>query len=90
MSHGQRVFLAAMGVLVTALVLAGCRDTRTVCYGIEPDGEVEKLSPCPSGWTDKQTKPIKEDEFGWLEVDENGVQKKNTKVVTITPKPTKR
>lgn len=57
-----------VGVSLLLALVAGCGDTRTTCYGIEPDGEVEKLRPCPPGWKDKETRIIKEDEFRKYEV----------------------
>lgn len=62
--------MGAASLLLGALLLTGCRDTTPVCYGVEPDGEVETLKPCPKGWTNGQTKIIKEDEFSSLEVKE--------------------
>lgn len=74
------------GVVLMMAALSGCdRDTRTTCYGVEPDGEVEKLKPCPPGWKDKETKVIGEDEFWSYEVNEPGVNKKNRTTVTIKP-----
>lgn len=62
--------MGAASLLLGALLLGGCRDTTPVCYGVEPDGEVETLKPCPRGWTDGVTRNIKEDEYSHLEVKE--------------------
>lgn len=51
---------------VLASVLSGCGSGGT-CYGIEPDGEKETLSPCPEGWKNGETRWIQEDEFERLE-----------------------
>lgn len=86
MSSGRAVLLSATVVLMATLILTGCKDTRQYCYGVEPDGEVEKLTPCPAGWTSGQTLPIQEDQYADLEVDENGVQKKNKGTGAVTLK----
>lgn len=62
--------MGAASLLLGALLLSGCRDERPVCYGTEPDGEVEVLKPCPPGWSNGQQKPIKEDQYPDLEVKE--------------------
>lgn len=59
------VVLALTGALT---VLTGCGEYQTTCYGTEPDGEVEKLRPCPTGWKDGDSRNIQEDEFKSLEV----------------------
>lgn len=79
--------MVGASILFGALLLSGCKDTRPTCYGVEPDGEVEKLIPCPAGWTSGQTQPIQEDQFKDLEVDENGVNKKGKGTGTVTLKP---
>jgi len=71
--------LAVFGLVaafVGVFLLGACNDPRTTCYGVEPDGEVEVLKPCPSGWKPDQTKLIKEDEFKHLEQE---VKKKETR-----------
>lgn len=57
----------AMTVLAVCAVLSGCDTSRTTCYGQEPDGEVETLSPCPNGWKHNETRLIGEDQFKHLE-----------------------
>lgn len=53
----------AGAVVLAAVLLSGCADKTPTCYGIEPDGEHEVYKPCPPGWTNGQTKLVKEDEF---------------------------
>jgi hypothetical protein len=61
--------LGAASLVLGALLLAGCNgQAKTTCYGVEPDGEVEKLRPCPSGWPDGSKRKIGEDEYKELEV----------------------
>lgn len=86
MGNGQKIFSASLAIIVAVVVLSACKDTRQYCYGVEPDGEVEKLTPCPAGWTNGQTLPIQEDQYADLEVDENGVQKKNKGTGAVTLK----
>lgn len=81
--------LAAASLLMGGLLLSGCADTRTTCYGVEPDGEVEKLRPCPNGWKDKETRLIGEDEYKHLEVVDLKSNKKNKGTGTVKVKPTK-
>lgn len=64
----MRGSLGVVGTVLGALLLAGCTDTRTTCYGTEPDGEVEKLRPCPEGWRDGDSRNIGEDQYKHLEV----------------------
>jgi hypothetical protein len=59
--------MAAASLFLGSLLVGGCADNRTTCYGIEPDGEVEVLRPCPPGWKDKEQRLIKEDQFKHLE-----------------------
>ncbi len=59
---------AVIGVSLLLALVAGCGGHRTTCYGVEPDGEVEKLRPCPPGWKDKETRMIGEDEYKKYEV----------------------
>lgn len=59
--------MGAASLLLGALLLSGCGEYDT-CYGTEPDGEVEKLRPCPPGWKVGDHRYIKEDEFKNLEV----------------------
>ncbi len=59
--------LGAASVLLGALLLGACNGQST-CYGVEPDGEVEKLRPCPQGWSDGDTRHIGEDQYKHLEV----------------------
>lgn len=57
-------------LVVAALMigsLTACGEIST-CYGTEPDGEVEKLRPCPSGWKNGEHRSIGEDQFKHLEV----------------------
>lgn len=63
------VAIAGAVVLATAL-LSGCVDKTPVCYGIEPDGEHEVYKPCPPGWTNGETRLVKEDQFAAFEVKE--------------------
>jgi hypothetical protein len=56
---------------------------------VEPDGEVEKLKPCPPGWKANETRNIGEDEFWVYEVNEPGVNKKNKGTGSVKVKPTK-
>ena len=65
-----------MAILALSLALTACGERRTTCYGVEPDGEVETLMPCPNGWKDKETRIIKEDEFKHLEVEKPSKPKK--------------
>jgi len=67
-----------MAVLALCALLSGCADKRTTCYGIEPDGDVETLRPCPNGWQDKSTHLIKEDEYKHLEQDAKDKSRKKT------------
>jgi len=60
--------LGAASLFLGALLLSGCGEYQTTCYGTEPDGEVEKLRPCPTGWKDGDSRNIQEDEFKSLEV----------------------
>lgn len=62
----RRLAIAGAVVLAAAL-LGGCVDKTPVCYGLEPDGEHEVYKPCPPGWTNGQTKFVKEDEFSAFE-----------------------
>lgn len=61
----NRLVLAAIAAAV--LMLTGCELPPT-CYGVEPDGEVEQLSPCPPGWQPGERRSIREDEFENLEM----------------------
>jgi hypothetical protein len=78
-------------LMLGALLLTGCDkpDNRTTCFGVEPDGEVEKLKPCPPGWKANETRNIGEDEFWVYEVNEPGVNKKNKGTGSVKVKPTK-
>ena len=60
--------LGAASLFLGALLLSGCGEYQTTCYGTEPDGEVEKLRPCPSGWKNGEHRNIGEDQFKSLEV----------------------
>ena len=60
--------LGAASLMLGALLLAGCNGHTTTCYGTEPDGEVEKLRPCPPGWPNGSKRQIQEDEFKAYEV----------------------
>jgi len=71
-----------MAVLALSAILSGCADNRTTCYGIEPDGEVETLRPCPTGWKNNETRIIKEDEFKSLEQPDNSSGSKKMKPKT--------
>lgn len=71
-----------VAVLALSLSLTACADNRTTCYGIEPDGEVETLRPCPTGWKNNETRIIKEDEFKSLEQADNSSVSKKTKPKT--------
>lgn len=68
--------LGAASLVLGALLLAGCNGHTTTCYGTEPDGEVEKLRPCPAGWPDGSKRNIQEDEFKHLEVVDLKAKKK--------------
>jgi len=59
--------LGAASLMLGALLLAGCNGQST-CYGVEPDGEVEKLRPCPQGWHPGDQRHISEDQYKHLEV----------------------
>lgn len=59
--------MGVVSLLLGAFLLGGCYH-ETTCYGTEPDGEVEKLRPCPQGWSEGDSRRIKEDEFKHLEV----------------------
>lgn len=54
-----------VAVVVVAAVIIGAvwYANLPTCYGVEPDGEVEQLHPCPPGWTDGEKRNIGEDEF---------------------------
>lgn len=54
--------------MLGALLLAGCDGQTTACFGTEPDGEVEKLRPCPPGWSNGEHRKIAEDQYKDLEV----------------------
>lgn len=83
--------LGAASLMLGALLLGGCTDNRTTCYGIEPDGEVEKLRPCPPGWKNGDTRIIREDEFKHLEVvNLKDVKGKSTKTSAVKIEPTKK
>lgn len=84
MNGAQKVFLGSLAGLVGVLCLVGCRDSER-CYGVEPDGEVEQLSPCPSGWKSGERRNIQEDQFKSLEVvDLSKIKGKGTGSVTVT------
>ncbi|ANZ35550.1 hypothetical protein BBK82_05100 [Lentzea guizhouensis] len=59
--HAVALVAAAVAALTTAC------DLPPTCYGTEPHGEVEQLSPCPPGWAPGENRPITEDEFEDLE-----------------------
>lgn len=69
-------------VFMVAALLSACT-SETTCYGVEPDGEVEKLRPCPQGWKDGETRQIGEDQFKELEVVDLKSKKKNQTTVTV-------
>lgn len=62
--------MGAASLLLGSLLLSGCVEKTPVCYGIEPDGEHEVYKPCPPGWTNGQTRLVKEDQFEAFEVKE--------------------
>lgn len=80
MKRALSVSVGAVLLLIGALTACS---TQTTCYGVEPDGEVEKLRPCPQGWKDGETRQIGEDEFKHLEVVDLKSKKKNQGTVTI-------
>lgn len=78
--------LPILALLVAVGVLSGCGGST--CYGVEPDGEVEKLRPCPTGWKNGEKRNIGEDQFKDLEVvDLQKMKNKNTPTVKTTPAP---
>lgn len=78
--------MGAASLFLGALLLSGCeRTAQPTCFGIEPDGDVEKLQPCPNGWKNGETRQIKEDEFWSYEVFDPGVNKKNRSTITLKP-----
>lgn len=83
--------MGAASIMLGALLLAGCNtDTRTTCYGTEPDGEVEKLRPCPPGWKNGENRIIGEDQYKSFElVDLNEIKGKAVKTSAVKVKPTK-
>lgn len=84
----RNVAVGAVLVLTGALTaLTGCT-SQTTCYGVEPDGEVEKLRPCPEGWKDNETRQIGEDQFKHLEVVDLKSNKKSKGTTTVTVKTT--
>lgn len=58
--------IVCSAILVMALSACG---NNTECTGVEPDGDIETLRPCPDGWENGQWKSIQEDEFEYLESD---------------------
>lgn len=56
------VVLVAVGAFVWAV-------QQPTCYGVEPDGEVETLWPCPAPHKDGERFTINEDEFEGREID---------------------
>lgn len=60
--------VGAVSLMLGALLLAGCNGQQSTCYGVEPDNEVEKLRPCPTGWKNGERRFVGEDEFKHLEV----------------------
>lgn len=81
--------IIAGAVLVCMALLSGCGTKTTTCYGVEPDGDVEKLQPCPHGWKDKETRIIGEDQFKHLEVNDPKSNKNNKGTGTVKVKPTR-
>lgn len=73
---------AVIGVAAMVAALTACA-SQTTCYGVEPDGEVEKLRPCPQGWKDGETRQIGEDQFKELEVVDLKSKKNNQTTVTV-------
>jgi hypothetical protein len=64
--------LKLLGVLVAvAAVVVGCYFLSQVptCEGVEPDGEIEILWPCPDGHQDGDRFNITEDQFEDREID---------------------
>lgn len=61
----------AFGLLVILIIVTGVYLLSQVptCEGIEPDGEVEQLWPCPPGHEDGDRFPITEDQFADLEIE---------------------
>lgn len=80
--------LGAASLLLGALLLGGC-NSETTCKGIEPDGEVEELRPCPTGWKAGEQRNIQEDEFKSLEVVDLSKMKKKTTAPTTQTQPPK-
>lgn len=64
-----KITLAA--VAIAAVVVFGYFLAQVpTCEGIEPDGEVETLWPCPDGHQDGDRFNIREDEFEDREIDD--------------------
>lgn len=58
-------------VIAAAFIAAGFwAASQPTCYGVEPDGEVETLWPCPPGHRDGGRFNIQEDEFADREIDD--------------------
>ena len=62
MLFGVAVIVAFVALLIWAI-------NQPTCYGIEPDGEVETLWPCPAPHHDGDKFNIQEDEFDDREVE---------------------
>lgn len=59
------------GLLLFAALFAGVVawvSQQPTCWGIEPDGEVETLWPCPVPGKDGQRFPVTEDQFADYEI----------------------
>jgi hypothetical protein len=59
------------GLVLIVVIVAGVWwiTQQPTCYGIEPDGEVETLWPCPSPHQDGDRFPITEDQYADREID---------------------
>lgn len=65
------IFGVVSAIVGAIAVIVGCYFLAQVptCYGVEPDGEVETLWPCPDGHQDGDRFNIREDEFEDREID---------------------
>lgn len=61
--------LVGLAIIVAVVAAVWWITQQPTCYGIEPDGEVETLWPCPYPDRDGQRFPITEDEFADREIE---------------------
>lgn len=62
-------FLSAIAIIAAVVGGIVWAVNQPTCYGIEPDGEVETLWPCPAPHKDGDRFPITEDQYENREAD---------------------